>query len=254
MFDNEIQETMVEQEAQTENDTSAVADAPQQSEKKAAAVLPQFRNTSESTNFIAMRQLKEKAERERDELIREKQWNQQHSAQSPQNYAGQQTKQKFNIAADELAEGKHLQALQEEIAQLREEISTNRHNLTTQTAQATLKATYTDIDKVVTKENLDLLSVQEPELYGTIMSNQDYYAKGVSAYKALKRFGIYQEDAYQPERDQVQQNMNRPRSSNSISPQKGDSPLTQANAFANGLTPELKASLYKEMMEFRRGY
>jgi hypothetical protein len=39
----------------------------------------------------------------------------------------------------------------------------------------------------------------------------------------------------------------------SISPQQGDSPLTKANAFANGeLTPELKAQLWKETNQYRR--
>ena len=37
-----------------------------------------------------------------------------------------------------------------------------------------------------------------------------------------------------------------------MSPQQGDSPLSRANAFANGLTPELRVQLIKEMEEARK--
>lgn len=36
-----------------------------------------------------------------------------------------------------------------------------------------------------------------------------------------------------------------------LSPQQGDSPLSKANAFANGLTEDLKKQLQKEMFEAR---
>ena len=44
-------------------------------------------------------------------------------------------------------------------------------------------------------------------------------------------------------------NAQKPRPLTSISPQQGDSPLSKANAFANGLTPELQAQLLKEMKQ-----
>ena len=40
----------------------------------------------------------------------------------------------------------------------------------------------------------------------------------------------------------------------SINPTQGESALAKANAFANGLTPELKDQLYREMQAARRNY
>ena len=203
----------------------------------------QLKKEQEERNFIALRQLKEKAERERDEALRQLQ---QKPTETPS--------QKLSIANDELAEGKHLQALQQEIERLRTEMSEYKQHSSTATAETRLKATYSDIDKVVSKENLELLSVQEPEIYATIISNNDFYSKGVAAYKAIKRFGIHTDDTYEPDRARVQENSNKPKPSNAIAPQKADSPLSHANAFAQGLTPELKAQLYKEMMAYRKDF
>lgn len=196
----------------------------------------------EERNFATLRQLKERAERERDEALRLLQEKKPSSSS------------KLSIGTDELAEGKHLQTLQEEIERLRSEMSDYKQYSSTATAEARLKATYSDIDKVVSKENLEILSVQEPELYASIMANGDFYGKGAAAYKAIKKFGIHTDDVYETDRARVQENSNKPRPTNSISPQKGDSPLSHANAFANGLTPELRAQLYKEMMAYRKDF
>ena len=47
----------------------------------------------------------------------------------------------------------------------------------------------------------------------------------------------------------AQRNAAKPRPTASISPQQGETPLSRANAFANGLTEEMKKQLYKEMLE-----
>lgn len=224
-----------------------------------------FKNESEERNFIAMRQLKQKAERERDEALRLLQQinNQQQQSsyaqvasedRHPTGQPQQQKSGRITVAHDELVEGKHVQALQEEIERLRSEMTEYKQYSSTATAEARLKASYPDIDKVVNKENLELLAIQEPELHASIMSSPDFYAKGASAYKALKRFGIYQEEAYEPDKSHVHNNLNKPRPTNAISPQKAESPLSHANAFAQGLTPELKNALYKEMMENRKNF
>jgi len=50
----------------------------------------------------------------------------------------------------------------------------------------------------------------------------------------------------------VQANTAKPRPLTSVSPQSGESPLSRANAFAEGLTPELKKNLFKEMQEAKK--
>ena len=65
--------------------------------------------------------------------------------------------------------------------------------------------------------------------------------------------GIYREDNYSKDRDKAQSNASKPKPLASVSPQQGDSPLSRANAFANGLTDELKSQLRKEMEQARQG-
>ena len=59
-------------------------------------------------------------------------------------------------------------------------------------------------------------------------------------------------DNYKTDRELAQKNASKPKPLASVSPQQGDSPLSRANAFANGLTNELKAQLRKEMEEARK--
>jgi hypothetical protein len=54
------------------------------------------------------------------------------------------------------------------------------------------------------------------------------------------------------DRAAAQKNASKPKPLASVSPQQGDSPLSRANAFANGLTPELQKQLRQEMEEARK--
>ena len=53
-------------------------------------------------------------------------------------------------------------------------------------------------------------------------------------------------------RSKARENHAKPRPISSIGAQEGDGPLSKANAFANGLTDELKQQLLKEMQEARK--
>ena len=115
--------------------------------------------------------------------------------------------------------------------------------------ESKIKSQYADFDSVVTKENIELLKMTYPEIATTMLSTPDLYNKAVSAYTLIKRLGIQPEEQETPDQRRIQANASRPRSVASVAPQSGDSPLARANAFANGLTDELKAQLYKEMIE-----
>jgi hypothetical protein len=118
------------------------------------------------------------------------------------------------------------------------------------TVEAKLKYQYPDFDKIVSADNIRQLSSSYPELAATINSSSDLYSKAVSAYTLIKKLGIAPaEDMYSQEREVAQRNAAKPRPLASVSPQQGDSPLSHANAFANGLTPELRKQLHKEMVE-----
>ena len=109
-----------------------------------------------------------------------------------------------------------------------------------------LKSKFPDFEQVVTQENIEKLKLAEPELFSSLTASQDLYAKGVSAYKALRGLGFVKDDNYQEQKEQVQSNRQKPMSTQAI---KGQSALADANVFAKGLTPELKKQLHQEMVE-----
>lgn len=197
--------------------------------------------TEPQESFKQLRAAKLKAERERDELLRQIQA--QSAAQAPQE------DEDVNLDADALVEGKHYKKMQAKIKRLEQRLE-NSYQQSTQTAvEAKLKAQYPDFDKIVSGENIAQLRDQYPEIAATLHSTADIYSKAVSAYTMIKRLGIAQDDVYQEDRLKAQANAAKPRPLASVSPQQGDSPLSRANAFANGLTDDLKKQLHKEMME-----
>jgi hypothetical protein len=121
-------------------------------------------------------------------------------------------------------------------------------------AMTRLKSQYSDFDKVVSEDNVKMLKDLYPEIAQTLISNSDIYSKGVSAYTLLKNLGIHKDIISSEEKDAVERNKSKPRPLTSISPQQGDSPLSRANVFANGLTEDLKIQLRKEMEEARRNH
>lgn len=146
----------------------------------------------------------------------------------------------LNIGEEDLIEGKHLKKV---IARLEQKIQANEQAY----IPDRLRSKFTDFDQVVTKENLERLQQSEPELYNTIRSGSDLFQKGVAAYKTLKSLGIIDEqETYMKNKEIVQNNHKKPISAQAI---KGQGALHEANIFANGLTPELKKSLLKEMSE-----
>jgi hypothetical protein len=180
----------------------------------------------EYKNAARLRLQLEQAQRERDEALRRL-----------------QEKSENVLGDDDLAEGKHLNRVQREIKALKEEL-----------VQTRIKAQYHDFDSVVTMDNLALLRDSYPELAATLQSSPDLYTQASSAYTLIKKLGIAPDVQEVANRARVAQNMTKPRSAVSVGPQQGESPLTKANAFAEGLTDDLKKQMVKEMNQARKGY
>lgn len=233
-------------------------DVVQEPEETAQAQQQAPVETEQARNF---RQLKEardreeqarrKAERERDELIRYMQSQQQPTQQS-------QEPDDFNIGSEDLAEGKHVKRVYNEVKELKKQLKQYQQQSAETIAEAKLKAAYPDADTVLSQENIDDFGRKHPELANTIFNSAgDSYSKMVSAYTMIKQLGVYQQpDLYTAEKQLAQRNSAKPRPLTSISPQQGDTPLSRANAFAEGseLTDELKKQMHKEMMKYRQGY
>ena len=204
----------------------------------------------QASNFARLREQRERAERERDEALRRLQQLEQ-SKQQPEEEANPFD---FGGSDEDLAEIKHLKMIAKRQAELERQIKEYQQQSTQQTAQARLKSQYHDLEKVVNDENIRRLQQEDPDLAQSLQYNPDPYTKYAAAYKAIKRMGIYQDDTYDAERQRAQTNVNKPRPLASVSPQQGNSPLSKANAFANGLTDELKSKLIREMQDARKKY
>jgi hypothetical protein len=191
-------------------------------------------------NFREIRESKRQTERENEELRR--QLLQLHKENARYSSMRETETQEADLGDDEIPEGRHLKKLRQEM-----EAMIARHEMAA--IPERLRARFSDFDRVVTAENLKKLEDSEPEIHASLLAGNDVFAKGVSAYKALKRFGIVGDSSYDSRKESVQKSASRPASSNSV---KGSSPLSQANLLAQELTPELRKQLYQEMVEASR--
>jgi hypothetical protein len=226
-------EEQQEQELTHEEAPQVVRDEVSQPEKE---LLPQQRD------FKELREAKKRIERERDELARKLQ-------ETLQPKQTQEEDLDIRINPEDLVEGKHLSKYDKKIRKLEEQLKHYQQQNVSISAETRLKSMYPDFDKVVSAENISQLNETYPELAYTLRSSTDLYNTGVSAYTLIKKLGIHQDDNYVQERERVQKNMAKPRSVASIAPQQSESPLTQVNAFSNGLTDDLKKQLHKEMID-----
>lgn len=117
------------------------------------------------------------------------------------------------------------------------------------TVDERLQLKFPDFAQVVSEENINYLIENEPELAESLKLNPDPFKQGVAAYKLMKNLGINTgEDVKTPsrEKDKAIKNSQKPLSVNAVTK---TSAIGNAHMFENGLTPELKASLRKEMAE-----
>lgn len=196
---------------------------------------------------ISWRQLREKAERaeKRAKELEDMIANQSHQ---PSKQAIEEDDEEIRIQPDDLVEGKHLSRYDKKIRKLEAELKQYQTKSYEATAETKIKQEFPDYDKVVTQESLYILQSQFPELAQSISSNPDLYSKAKAAHLAITKLGINPNDTSAQETT-INKNISKPKPLASISPQMGDSPLTRANAFASGLTQELKDQLYKEMQD-----
>lgn len=180
----------------------------------------------EYKNMANMRMQLEQAQKERDQALRKL-----------------QERNEGQLGDDDIAEGRHLNRVQQEIKALKEEL-----------VQARIKAQYHDFDAVVTMDNLASLRENYPELAASLQSTSDLYTQAASAYTLIKKLGLAQDQETLSNRAKVQNNIAKPRPAASLNAQQGDSPLTKANAFSEGLSEDLKKQLLKEMKMARLNY
>jgi hypothetical protein len=201
--------------------------------------------TPQQRNFKALREQALRLEQEKQEMARQLAAYQQQ--QQPQQ---ESIEPEDNLAPDALVEKRHLSRYDKKISKLEAQLKQYQDQSVATSAELQLKTKYADFDAIVNKDNLEMLKLTYPELAQTIYNNPDLYTKGASAYTIIKQMGIAPGAQIDVDKDRAIKNAAKPRPLASVSASQGnESPLQRANAFANGLTDDLKAQLHKEMIE-----
>jgi len=202
--------------------------------------------SSAARNFRQLREKAERLERERNDAIRYAE-----SLRVQQKPADDD----IDLADDDLVERKHVDKIvKKELRRYEEQLQ--QYSMMQQEQQVLNQCK--DYYAIVNDDTIATLREQEPDIAATLASNPDLRSKAIATYNIIKKLGINNAapaaQPYSQDIDRIQKNASKPKPLASVNPQQGDSALSRANAFANGLTEELKDQLRKEMSESRRGY
>jgi len=245
----EIENSTQQQEAVEQKEETGQVETNQPQEEKNTEEVSQA-----ELNHRALRQLKENAEKERDELRKQLENFQKQQQSIKQSDVPQEIEEEYSVHPDDIVEGKHLSAVDKKVKKLEQQLKQYQEQASVVSIESRLKAEHPDFDSVVSKENIDILRTAYPELATAIASSPDLLSKGKAAYTLIKKFGIHQTASYAPDVNKVKENLSKPAPTSSLAAQTGESPLSKANAFAEGLTPDLKKKLYREMIESSKEY
>jgi hypothetical protein len=244
MPDEEVES--VEAEAVAQAPESEQADQPDQKPADTQQDLQDRKRKDLDYNWAEARRKMEHLERkakEQEELI------------ASLSRAQQPAEEDFsNLSDDDIITVKQHKSMAAKIArQVAEEVVKQREAAT---VDERISAKYPDFKDVVTPESIELLKQNDPELALSLYRlADDPYAQNVAAYKLLKKSGygaseMKKQDASQ-DKKKAQVNSSKPVSVNAVTKQ---SAIGNVHAFENGLTPELKSQLWKEMQQAIKGY
>lgn len=206
-------------------------------------------------NFKKLREEAARAKKERDEAVNYLRQIEMYAYQQQQQQKQVPQQQKdpedeISYSDDDLLEGRHLK---KEIGRLKKQMDGYKKQYEESAIEQKVVSKFPDFYDVVNQDTIQALKQADPELAESLHYNPNMYTKAVSTYKQIKRLGLVPEDNYEVEKTIAHKNIRKPRPTSSISPQSGDSPLSKANAFSGGLTPELKRQLYQDMVKKARG-
>jgi len=182
-----------------------------------------------------MQELERKAQ-EQDELIRRLQ------ANTPKEKDDLE-----NLTDDDIVTVSQAKKLAVKMAQQVAENVVKQKDLST--LEDRINSKYPDFQEIVSKDAIDKLKSEEPELALSLATMQDPYQQAVAAYKLLKKLGG--KEVMTLEQKKALENRSKPQSSQTI---VKNSAIGNAHLFENGLTPELKKQLYQEMQQAMKGF
>jgi len=256
MVDETVNENVETIETSPEEVNEEVVAAPEENiQSDEQSVSESKQETYQQKNFRELREenerqakLREQAERERDEAIAyAKQFQKEYDQYNEPIVDDDYNDISLSIGEDELAEGKHIKALMNKVEKLENKLYQTQQNSYAISAETMVRNKYPDFDSVVTKESLQALRREHPELADSLQSNPDIYKQAVAAYKLIQKFG--KAPTYNNSKDVIKTNSIKPRPLSSISSQQGNTPLSHANTFSQSLTEEMKEQYRRKMEE-----
>lgn len=251
----EIQE--VEEVAPEQDEIEEIEAAAQEGQEESEEIqeTPKQKSKNANDNLRILRERAEKAEREREELMKYVLESKKSEQPVKQKVAEPEIEDEdfdFSVDDDALIEGKQAKRLAAELKKVRQEMKRMQSQTSETATEAKIKAQYPDFDAVVNQQTVQQLNAEYPEIAATLRDTKDLYSKATAAYKIMKKFGIYRDTTYDKDKEIALKNTAKPRTVTSLNPQQGDSPLSKANAFANGMSKDLQAQLLKEMADARK--
>jgi hypothetical protein len=236
--DNQLQQTLSDEPGQNDQSTN-------ESVQDATAQKP----TKQELNFRELREQAKQAKRERDELKAYLERLKQQ--ENPGNWQPEKQKPEpeddYNLREDDFIEGRHFKKFLKKQRELEEKVKQYESQSQSISVEMQLKSKYRDFDDVVNQKTVDKLRDEYPEVFTTIQTSSDLYNKGAAAYRIIKQLGLAGNNTPKTEQQIIKGNNAKPQNPNTSS--APNSPLNQANLFANGLTPELKEKLRRANLE-----
>ena len=209
--------------------------------REAAPVQQPAQTYQEPDNFKYLRDSKRELERKYEELARRVA-----DLSNPKPQQAQQPQPHYDLGDEDYAMGSHVKSVKAELEEVRKELAAEKQAREKVLAETRLRAKFPDVYDVVNEDNFKILMEREPEEAQTILSDPNPYTQHVSAYKAIKRYGIGMTDQMLQDRARAQANLAKPRSAATVAPKKNESPLAMVENYYGPMSSEEKARLRKE--------
>lgn len=216
------------------------------------------RDSNSDQNWRLMRDRAESAERRAQELERMVQQNLNQNMPSQKIQLVEDDDDDSDISDDSYIEGrqykKQLKAVKKELKETRKQFQEIAQRTIIDQAEFKLKTQFPDFDQVVTTDNLQKLQMMKPSLHRSILSNDDIYDKGYTAYEMIKAVGISREYPEIDDNDRrIEDNRTKPRSSANASPQSADTPLTRVGDYDRRIiTEDRRNQLLRQVAEAKK--
>lgn len=233
---NEEEKESVETEQSVEAVAQATESEPVQEAQEEAKI--EKPKDNQAYNWAESRRKMQELERqirERDDYL---------AQLKKQNQPPAQEDELDKLAADDIITKAHAEKLAEKRArQIVNQVLKEREAAT---VEDRIKVKFPDYDDIVNSENIEILKQRKPELARSLSRCDDPYDQAVAVYDALKMIGENVPKPVPVEKEKALKNSQKPLSVNAVSK---TSAIGNAHLFENGLTPELKSQLLREMNE-----